>query len=100
MIDMPAGLECINEAGQRTLSIGDRVTTFHSSGVATFSASAPGTRVYVPVTNMTPDGSWVVNVTDTNELLIQDGGFYIYLYVQFPNAPGFYRKAPWVVYRC
>ena len=100
MIAMPSGLECINEAGQRTLSIGDRVTTFHSSGVATFTASAPGTRVFVPVTDMTPDGSWVVNITDSNELLIQDGGFYIYLYVQFPNAPDFYRKAPWVVYRC
>lgn len=97
---MPSGLECINEAGQRTLSIGDRVTTLHSSGVATFSDSAANTRVFVPVTGMTTDGSWVVNVTDTNELLIQDGGFYIYLHVQFPNAPGFYRKAPWVVYRC
>lgn len=97
---MGAGLECFTADSRLSLSIGDRVTRLESSGVATFPSSAPGARVFVPIQGMTTDGSWMVNVTDTNELEITNGGFYIYLYVQFPNAPGFYRKAPWVVYRC
>lgn len=97
---MGAGLECFTADSRLSLSIGDRLTRFESGGVATFPSSAPGARVFVPITGMTTDGTWLVTVTDTNELEIINGGFYIYLYVQFPNAPAFYRKAPWVVYRC
>lgn len=97
---MGAGLECFTADSRLSLSIGDRLTRFESGGVATFPSSTPGASVFVPVAGMTPDGTWLVTVTDTNELEVVNGGFFIYLYVMFPNAPAFYRKAPWVVYRC
>ncbi len=77
---MATGLKIWSPDGALRLDITDRITRLHAKG--TYQApvgSAAYPRVEVPITGMTPDGSWFVVVTGSvgisNPVIVQEGKF-------------------------